>query len=225
MDASHRPQANAAARQWTPPDLRGHVAVVAGATRGAGRAIAVTLGECGATVYVTGRSTTGRPATEGRAETIDETAELARACGGVGIPLRVDHTVPEEVRLLFERVNAEQSGRLDLVVNDVWGGDALSEWGKPFWQGRLQPGLTMQERAVWSHIITAYFGAPLLAARGRGLIVEITDGTGYSYRGNLFYSLAKISAIHLAEGMAADLRPHGVTALAVTPGFLRSEAM
>lgn len=204
--------------------LRGRVALVAGGTRGAGRGIAVALGAAGATVYVTGRSTREYPA-RSRPETIEETAELVTAAGGVGIPVRVDHTVPAEVEALFGRVAREQDGRLDVLVNDVWGGDELSEWGKPFWEGTLAHGLLMQERAVLSHLITSYFGAPLMVARGQGLIVEITDGTDYSYRGNLVYSLAKVGAIHLAAGMAADLRPHGVTALAVTPGFLRSEAM
>jgi NAD(P)-dependent dehydrogenase (short-subunit alcohol dehydrogenase family) len=205
--------------------LRGTIAVVAGATRGAGRGIAVMLGAAGATVYVTGRSVRGRPATGARPETIEETAELAQARGGIGIPVRVDHTVPGEVEALFARVAQEQKGRLDLLVNDVWGGDELSEWGKPFWEQSLANGLLMQDRAVFSHLITSYYGAPLMVARGSGLIVEITDGVDYNYRGNLFYSLAKVGAIHLAAAMAEDLRPHGVTALAVTPGFLRSEAM
>lgn len=205
--------------------LRGAVAVVAGATRGAGRAIAVELGAAGATVYATGRSVRGKPATSGRPETIEETAELVGARGGVGIAVRVDHTVEDEVRALFERVGQEQDGRLDVLVNDIWGGDELSEWGKPFWETSLRNGLLMQERAVRTHIITSHYGAPLMVARGRGLIVEVTDGLDYGYRGNLFYSLAKVSSIHLAAAMAADLRPHHVTALAVTPGFLRSEAM
>jgi NAD(P)-dependent dehydrogenase (short-subunit alcohol dehydrogenase family) len=205
--------------------LRGSVAVVAGATRGAGRAIAVTLGEAGATIYATGRSTRGNPATAGRPETIEETAELVTARGGTGIAVRVDHTVEAEVKALFERVGREQDGRLDILVNDVWGGDELAVWGIPFWEHSLHNGLLMQERAVYSHIITSHYGAPLMVARRRGLIVEVTDGTDYSYRGSLFYSLTKISSIHLAAAMAEDLRPYNVVALAVTPGFLRSEAM
>jgi NAD(P)-dependent dehydrogenase (short-subunit alcohol dehydrogenase family) len=205
--------------------LRGTIAVVAGGTRGAGRGIAVMLGASGATVYVTGRSIRGGLTTGTRPETIEETAEMVQAHGGVGIPVRVDHTVAGEVQTLFERVAGEQHGRLDVLVNDVWGGDELSEWGKPFWEQSLLNGLLMQERAVFSHLITSHYGAPLMVARGEGLIVEITDGVDYSYRGNLFYSLAKVSSIHLAAAMAEDLRPHGVTALAVTPGFLRSEAM
>lgn len=206
-------------------DLRGTVAVVAGGTRGAGRGIAVMLGAAGATVYVTGRSTRAGPAGGARPETIEETAEMVAARGGIGLPIRVDHTVAGEVQALFAQVAQEQQGRLDVLVNDVWGGDELSEWGKPFWEQSISNGLLMQERAVWSHLITSYHGAPLMVARGSGLIVEITDGVDYMYRGNLFYSLAKVSSIHLAAGMADDLRSHGVTALAVTPGFLRSEAM
>jgi NAD(P)-dependent dehydrogenase (short-subunit alcohol dehydrogenase family) len=136
----------------------------------------------------------------------------------------VDHTVAEEVAALFERVRAEQ-GRLDLLVNDVWGGDELSEWGKPFWELDLEKGLLMQERAVHSHIITSRYGVPLLLETGRGLVIEITDGDSLDYRGNLFYDLAKVSAIRLAYAMAEELRPHGIAAVAVTPGFLRSEAM
>jgi NAD(P)-dependent dehydrogenase (short-subunit alcohol dehydrogenase family) len=205
--------------------LRGTVALVAGATRGAGRAIAVELGAAGAMVYATGRSVRGSPATAGRRETIEETAEMVTARGGVGSPIRVDHTIEDEVKALFKRVRNEQNGRLDLLVNDIWGGDELAEWGTPFWEHSLHKGLLMQDRAVRSHIITSHYGAPLMVARGQGLIIEITDGTDYNYRGNLFYSLAKISNIHLAAAMADDLRPHHVTALAVTPGFLRSEAM
>jgi NAD(P)-dependent dehydrogenase (short-subunit alcohol dehydrogenase family) len=205
--------------------LQGQVAVVAGATRGAGRAIAVTLGEAGATVYATGRSTRGNPATAGRPETIEETAELIAARGGMGIAVRVDHTREDEVQALFARVTREQDGRLDILVNDIWGGDELATWGKPFWEHSLRDGLLMQERAVRTHIITSHYGAPLLVARRRGLIVEVTDGTDYSYRGTLYYSLAKVSVIHLTAAMAEDLRSYGVTALAVTPGFLRSEAM
>jgi len=205
--------------------LQGKVAVVAGATRGAGRAIAVELGACGATVYCTGRSTRGNPSDIGRPETIEETAEMITARGGRGIAVRVDHTVEEEVAALFERVKREQDGRLDILVNDVWGGEKLTAWGQPFWQSSLDDGLLMQRRAVHSHMITSYNGAPLMVARRSGLIVEMTDGFDYRYRGNLYYSLAKISAIHLAECMAEELRAYNVAAVAVTPGFLRSEEM
>ncbi|MBP1990652.1 SDR family oxidoreductase [Paenibacillus eucommiae] len=205
--------------------LEGKVALVAGATRGAGRGIAVMLGEAGATVYCTGRSVRGNPSSMNRSETIDETAEMVTARGGKGISIRVDHSVEEEVKALFERVKEEQNGQLDILVNDIWGGESLTEFDKPFWEHSLANGLLMQERAVHTHMITSYYGAPLMVARNEGLIIEITDGFDYRYRGSLYYSLAKISVIHLAAAMAADLKPHRVTALAVSPGFLRSEEM
>lgn len=205
--------------------LAGRVAVVAGATRGAGRGIARELGAQGATVYCTGRSVKGHPATGNRPEIIEETAELVTQDGGHGIAVQVDHTVPDQVRALFERVREEQSGQLDILINDVWGGDDLTTWGSPFWEHDLDKGLLMQERAVHSHVITAYYAAPLMVARRTGLIVEITDGYKPDYRGSLFYDLAKASAIRLALGMSQDLQQYGVVALAVTPGFLRSEAM
>lgn len=205
--------------------LQGKITVVAGSTRGAGRGIAASLGEAGATVYCTGRSIRGNPSDLNRTETIEETAELVTSLGGVGIPVQVDHTVEEDVKSLFERVNGEQNGRLDILVNNIWGGEKLTEWETPFWKHSLRNGLLMQERAVKAHLITSYFGAPLMVKRKEGLIIEVTDGIDYRYRGNLFYSLAKISPIHLAAAMAEDLRPHRITALAVTPGFLRSEEM
>lgn len=204
--------------------LRGQVAVVAGATRGAGRGIACMLGEAGATVYCTGRSTSGRPATPGRPETIDETAERVTALGGAGIAVRVDHTVEDEVKALFERVKADH-GRLDVLVNDIWGGDALTEWGTPLWKLDLAKGRSILESAVWAHIVTARHGLPLMVERNRGLVVEITDGDFYGYRGAFFYDLAKIGAIRLAYAYSVELRKHDVTAVAVTPGFLRSESM
>lgn len=205
--------------------LEGKVAVVAGSTRGAGRAIAVTLGAAGATVYCTGRSVRGNPSDLQRSETIEDTAELVTACGGKGIPVRTDHTSEAEVKALFEQVSREQHGRLDILVNNLWGGEHLTEWGIPFWESSLSKGLLMQERAVKGHLITSYYGAPLMVARESGLIIEVTDGVSYNYRGNLYYSLAKISPIHLADAMNEELRPYQVTALAVTPGFLRSEQM
>jgi NAD(P)-dependent dehydrogenase (short-subunit alcohol dehydrogenase family) len=183
------------------------------------------LGAAGATVYGTGRSVRGNPSDIGRRETIEETAELVSKQGGRGIPVQVDHTVEEQVKGLFVRVEEEQGGRLDILVNDVWGGEKLTEWGTPFWEGSLDKALLMQRRAVHSHMITSYYGAPFLTRRGQGLIVEVTDGYDYRYRGNLPYSLAKISVIHLAESLAAELRPHGVAAVSVSPGFLRSEEM
>jgi len=206
-----------------PQPLEGRVALVAGATRGAGRGIACALGEAGATVYCTGRSTRGRPA-GARPETIDETAELVTARGGRGVAVRVDHTVPDEVAALLARIERE-AGRLDVLVNDVWGGDELTEFGTPFWKLSLDDGRTLLERAVFSHIVTARHAAPLLMRDGGGLIVEITDGDSFQYRGNLFYDLVKTSVIRLAFDFARELRRHGVSAVAVTPGFLRSEAM
>lgn len=182
------------------------------------------LGEAGATVYCTGRSVRGQPATPGRLETIEETAEKASALGGHGIAVRVDHTVEEEVKALFERVKAEQ-GRLDVLVNDVWGGDALTEWGTPLWQLDLAKGRTILERAIWSHVVTARHGLPLMIERNRGLVVEITDGDFHGYRLAFFYDLAKSGAIRLAYAYSIELRKHAVTAVAVTPGFLRSESM
>ncbi|KRE96683.1 short-chain dehydrogenase [Paenibacillus sp. Soil766] len=205
--------------------LRNQIALVAGATRGAGRAIAVELGRAGATVYVTGRSTRGKRSPMNRPETIEETAELVTQAGGKGIAVCMDHTKEEDVVALFSQIKREQQGRLNILVNDLWGGDPHTEWGKGFWETPLANGLLIQKQAVHSHIMTAYYAAPLMVERKAGLIVEITDGVGYHYRGNLYYSLAKIGVSHLAQGMAADLKPHGVTALAVTPGFLRSEAM
>jgi NAD(P)-dependent dehydrogenase (short-subunit alcohol dehydrogenase family) len=215
--------------------LRGKVAVVAGATRGTGRGIACALGEAGATVYCTGRSTReNRPARRpkkaapfdlaNRPETIEETAEMVSSRGGVGIHAQVDHTDEEQVAALFERVKKER-GRLDILVNDVWGGDALTEWGKPFWKLSTEKGLTMLRRAVFSHVITSRHAAPLMVERKRGLIVEVTDGDGLYYRGTLFYDLVKVTVIRLAFDMAEELRKHKVAALALTPGFIRSEAM
>ena len=203
--------------------LKGKIALVTGATRGAGRGIACMLGELGATVYCTGRSVRGNPATGNRPETIEETAEMVNAYGGVGIPVQVDHTVGEQVKTLIERVKLEQ-GRLDVLVNDVWGGDELAE-SKPFWEHSLQKGLLMQQRAIHSHLITSHYAVPLMIKQKQGLVIEVTDGDNFSYRGNLFYDLAKISVIRLAYGMAQELRSHNITALALTPGFLRSEAM
>ncbi|WP_246061273.1 SDR family oxidoreductase [Paenibacillus oralis] len=205
--------------------LQGKVAVVAGATRGAGRGIAVMLGAAGATVYCSGRSVRGQASDIGRSETIDETAEMVTARGGKGIAVRTDHTSEEQVQALFARVQEEQDGRLDILVNDIWGGENLTHWNTPFWEQPLADGLLMLERVVKTHMITSYYGAPLMVNRKAGLIIEVTDGSTYNYRGNLYYSLAKISPIHLAAAMAEEMRPYNVTALAVTPGFLRSEQM
>jgi NAD(P)-dependent dehydrogenase (short-subunit alcohol dehydrogenase family) len=217
--------------------LQGKIAVVAGATRGAGRGIACSLGEAGATVYCTGRSTRDNPVPrkrKGKAyeaftlsrrpETIEETAEMVTARGGRGIALRIDHTVEDEVKALFARVRAEQK-RLDILVNDIWGGDQLTEWGKPFWECSLEKGLLMLRQAVHSHLITSRYGVPLMLARKGGLIVEITDANNFGYRGQFYYDLVKMTVIRLAFAMAEELRKYKITSVAVTPGFLRSEAM
>jgi NAD(P)-dependent dehydrogenase (short-subunit alcohol dehydrogenase family) len=208
--------------------LRGQVAVVAGATRGAGRAIAVSLGLAGAKVYATGRSVRGRPATPGRPETIEETAEVIRGFGGAAVAVRVDHTVPAEVRRLAARIRRAEDGRLDVLVNDIWGGEELTEWGRPPWRMSWELGRTMLERAVFSHIITSRLLVPLLVARRRGLVVEVTDGAHAQYRGSFFYDLVKTTVIRLATAYAAEFEEAGlsrVSAVAVTPGFLRSEFM
>ena len=204
--------------------LQGKIALVAGATRGAGRGIAIALGEAGATVYCTGRSSRGRPATPGRSETIEETAELVTAAGGHGIAVRVNHTEPAEVKELVARIKRGHQG-LDILVNDVWGGDPLTEWGKTFWTVNLENGLRMLEQAIHSHIITAHYAVPLMLGRRRGIIFEITDGDAFYYRGNLFYDLVKISVIRLAFAMSRELRKRDIAAVALTPGFLRSEAV
>jgi len=198
--------------------LEGKVAVVAGATRGAGRGIATALGEAGATVWCTGRSVAGSPGMEGRPETIDETASIVTARGGKGIAVRVDHTVPEQVARLFEQV-----GSLDILVNDIWGGDDLVEWGKRLWETRLEDGLTLVDRAIKTHIVTSWHGLPRI--RAGGLVVEVTDGDAYFYRGHFFYDLVKTTVIRMAFALSEELKDRGVTALAVTPGFLRSEWM
>jgi NAD(P)-dependent dehydrogenase (short-subunit alcohol dehydrogenase family) len=213
---------------YRAPNLRGRVALVAGATRGAGRGIAIALGEAGATVYCTGRSSRkrsrGQHPPRGRPETIEETAELVTAAGGHGIAVRVDHTKAEDVKKLVAAIKRRHKG-LDILVNDVWGGDALTEWGKTFWAVNLENGLQMLKQAIHSHIITSHYAVPLMLGRRRGIIFEITDGDAFYYRGNLFYDLVKISVIRLAFAMARELRKRNIVAVALTPGFLRSEAV
>ncbi|HEX8691230.1 MAG TPA: SDR family oxidoreductase [Longimicrobium sp.] len=204
--------------------LEGQVAVVAGATRGAGRGIACMLGEAGATVYCTGRSVRGSPPAAGvyagRPETIEETAEMVAARGGEGIPVRVDHLVEEEVAALFDRVRREQ-GRLDVLVNDISEG-VVHEW-KPFWQLSLDLGFQALRQGIQTHVIASRHAAPLMVEAGRGLIVEIGDGDTLDYRGTLFYDLVKVTVSRLAWAMAEELRPRGVAAVALTPGYMRTE--
>ena len=208
--------------------LEGKVALVAGATRGAGRGIAVELGAAGATVYVTGRTTRTQTSEYGRPETIEETAVLVTEAGGEGVAMRVDHLVPGEVEALVARIRTER-GRLDVLVNDIWGGEKLFEWNKAVWEHDLANGLRLLRLAVDTHLITAHHALPLLIAKPGGLLVEVTDGTAeYNadhYRLSVFYDLAKTAAIRMAWGHAKDLAPHGATAVSITPGWMRSEMM
>ena len=205
--------------------LEGKVAVVAGGTRGAGRGISVELGAAGAIVYVTGRSSRSGLSPIGRPETIEETAAMVEAQGARAIPVRVDHSHPEEVEELFGRVEEEQGGRLDVLVNDIWGGESLTQFDTPFWELSLEDGLAMLRQGIETHIITSHYATPLMVRRKRGLILEITDGVGAGYRGSFFYDLVKASVIRLALAQAVELHQHKVAALALTPGFLRSEEM
>ena len=204
--------------------LKGQVAVVAGATRGAGRGIARALGEAGATVYCTGRSVRGNLSPYGRPETIDETAEMIVALGGIAISLRADHTVESEVQSLFARVGREQ-GRLDILVNSIAGEDPLmGQWGS-FWQADLTHADAIFRQSLISHIITAKHAAPIMIREQRGLIVEVTESDILGGGGNPMAQLVKLGLKAMALNMAAELRSHGVAAVAITPGFLRSESM
>lgn len=207
-----------------PRPLGGRIALVAGATRGAGRGIAVELGAAGATVVVTGRSTTGRRSDMERPETIEETAHLVTEAGGSGHSIVVDHEDVGQVKALAATVR-ERFGRLDVLVNDIWGGDRLTQWGTPFWELDGDRIDRLWQQAVRTHIVTSRHLVPLMLGQPGGLVVEITDGTGEHYRGSLGYDLVKTAVIRLAYAMSQELRPHGIAALAVTPGFLRSEAM
>jgi NAD(P)-dependent dehydrogenase (short-subunit alcohol dehydrogenase family) len=208
--------------------LQGKVALVAGATRGAGRGIAVELGAAGATVYVTGRTTRQQQSEYARPETIEETAELVSAAGGRGIAVQVDHLVSEQVRGLVERIRAEQ-GRLDILVNDIWGGEKLFEWDTPVWKHNLENGLRLLRLGIDTHLITAHHALPLMIERPGGLLVEVTDGTAeYNaehYRLSPFYDLAKVGVNRMAWAHARDLAPYGATSVSITPGWLRSEMM
>ncbi len=205
--------------------LEGQVALVAGATRGAGRGIATMLGAAGATVYCTGRSVRGNLASgASRPETIEETAEQVTALGGKGLAVRVDHSVEEEVEALCRRIRSE-AGKLDVLVNDIWGGEALHELGLPFWKQSPAKARLMFDRAVYTHLVTSRYAVPLMLERDRGLIVEVTDGDSFGYRGGVSYDVTKMAVIRLAFAMSRDLRRTNITALAVTPGFLRSEEM
>jgi NAD(P)-dependent dehydrogenase (short-subunit alcohol dehydrogenase family) len=204
--------------------LKGKVAVVAGATRGAGRGTACMLGAAGATVYCTGRSVRGKLQRQERPETIDETAELVTDQGGHGIAVQVDHTDEGQVRALFQRVDREQDGQLDILVNDLTG-DSYMEW-KPLLEHSVENGLKMIENGSFSHIITSRYAIPLLIQNKRGLIVEMTDGAKDDIREfNFYYDLEKATNIRMARALAIYLKPHKIAAVALTPGFLRSEEM
>jgi NAD(P)-dependent dehydrogenase (short-subunit alcohol dehydrogenase family) len=207
--------------------LEGKVALVAGATRGAGRGIACGLGEAGATVYCSGRSTREQGATKGRPETIDETAEMVTALGGRGIAVQTDHRDAEAVKRLMARIDEEQGG-LDVLVNDIWGGDAWKDWWwteTKFWEIPLEKGFDVLQTALNTHIITAWHAIPLLRKRERALIAGITDGDGYYYRGQFYFDFVKTSVIRMAFALATELRKDNIAAVAITPGFLRSESV
>jgi NAD(P)-dependent dehydrogenase (short-subunit alcohol dehydrogenase family) len=207
--------------------LAGKVALVAGATRGAGRGIAVQLGEAGATVYVTGRTTRSERSEMNRPETIKETASLVNEAGGRGIAVQVDHLVPDEVSALVSRIRNEQ-GCLHVLVNNIWGATRM-EWNKSVWESSLDYGLRTLRLAVDTHAITSHFAIPLLIKQPGGLVVEVTDGTdaynAANYRVSFFYDLAKASVNRMAFALAHELRPYNATAVSLTPGWLRSEAM
>ena len=208
--------------------LEGKVALVAGATRGAGRGIAMELGAAGATVYCTGRSTSAQPSEMNRPETIEETAELVTEAGGKGIGVKVDHLDHAQVKSLVDRIDREQ-GRLDVLVNDIWGGDWLTAWNVSVWEHSLENGLRILRLAIDTHIITNHYALPLVIKNPDGLVIEVTDGTAEynakNYRLSMFYDLAKTSVVRIAWALARELQPHKATAVSLTPGWLRSEQM
>jgi NAD(P)-dependent dehydrogenase (short-subunit alcohol dehydrogenase family) len=209
----------------TQQPLAGHVAVVAGATRGAGRGIARGLGEAGAIVYCTGRSVRGQPSPYNRPETIEETAEMVTAAGGTGVAVRVDHTNEAEVESLFERVRRERK-RLDILVNGIAGEDkSLGGWGTSFWKMDMANAELALRQSLLSHLITAKHAAALMVPKKRGLIVEVTESDMLFGGGNLLSGLVKSSLKGLVAMMAEEMRKHKVAAIAITPGFLRSESM
>lgn len=225
---------NGALLEWSPDKdaLRGRVAVVAGATRGAGRGIAVALGEVGATVICTGRTTRSNQSEYNRPETIEETAELVTQLGGIGIAVAVDHLVPDKVRSLAEKIRKDY-GQIDVLVNDIWGAELLkggpADWNTPIWKHNVDSGLRILRLAIDTHLITSHYLLPLLIQKPGGLLVEVTDGTdeynASHYRISVFYDLSKVAVNRLAFSEGHELEPYGATAIAITPGWLRSEIM
>ncbi|GCA97046.1 SDR family oxidoreductase [Mycolicibacterium sp. NCC-Tsukiji] len=221
---------------WCPDQdaLRGTVAVVAGATRGGGRGIAAGLGEAGATVICTGRSSrdSGIASDYDRPETIEETAELVTRLGGVGVAIPVDHLDPDQVQRLADRLRGEY-GSIDVLVNDIWGAEKLKgappEWNTPIWDHDLDRGLRIMRLGIETHLITSHHLLPLLIEKPGGLLVEVTDGTteynADQYRISVFYDLVKVAVNRLAFSQGHELADHGSTAVAITPGWLRSEMM
>lgn len=210
--------------------LIGMVALVAGATRGAGRAIAIELARAGAYTYATGRSSRiAGPSEIGRPETIEETGEFLAAAGGEGEAIRVDHLDPAQVTSLLQRIEANH-GELHILVNDIFGGDRYAEWDKPLWKHDLRGGLRMLRMGIDTHLITSAIALPLILRSGRGLVVEMTDGTtqfNANFRRNVgfYYDLVKASVQRIVTALTHELAEHPVTALGVTPGWLRSEQM
>jgi NAD(P)-dependent dehydrogenase (short-subunit alcohol dehydrogenase family) len=207
--------------------LQGRVALVAGATRGAGRAFAIELAAAGAIVYATGRSTQGNRSEMDRPETIEGTAERAVEAGGEAVPVVCDHLEPSQVRELVSRIDAER-GRLDILVNNIWGGDHLTAWDAKLWEQNLEDGLRVLRLGIDTHIITSHTAIPLLIRNPGGLVIEVTDGNAEfntEYRGTFFYDLAKVTPHRMALALSRELADHEASAVSLTPGWIRSEAM
>jgi NAD(P)-dependent dehydrogenase (short-subunit alcohol dehydrogenase family) len=207
--------------------LSERVALVAGATRGAGRAFAVELAAAGAIVYATGRSSQGRRSEMDRPETIEGTAARAAELGGEAVPVACDHLDPVQVRELVSRIESER-GRLDILVNNIWGGDHLTGWDAKLWEHDLDAGLRILRLAIDTHIITSHAAIPLLIKNPGGLVIEVTDGNAEfnaDYRGTFFYDLAKVTPHRMALALSRELAAHEASAVSLTPGWIRSEAM
>jgi NAD(P)-dependent dehydrogenase (short-subunit alcohol dehydrogenase family) len=210
---------------WQAPDLTGAVAVVTGASRGVGRGIALALGDAGATVYVTGRSTRAGARTENLPGTVDDTADEVTKRGGTGIAVRCDHTSDADTAALFERVGEDRGGRLDLLVNNAWAGYERSDevrfdapfWDQPRWRYDAFAG------SLRAQYVASQHAARLMLPARKGLIVGISFTDGDTYLGQAAYDTAKFAADRLSKGMAADLRKHGIASVGLHPGFVRTE--